>query len=37
MLWLIERSIKSVEVWANRMLRICGSFDANVDVANLLV
>jgi len=26
-----------VEALANRRLKVCGSFDANIDVANLLV
>jgi hypothetical protein len=35
-LWLIEGS-RSVEALATRRLKVCGSFDADVDVANLLV
>jgi hypothetical protein len=36
MLWPMENS-DFVEVLANRRLSACGSFDADVDVANLLV
>jgi len=36
MLWLIGHS-KSVEALANRTHEVCRSFDANIDVANLLV
>ena len=35
-LWLIEDS-RSVEALVTRKHYVCGSFDANVDIANLLV
>ena len=34
--WLVEGS-RSVEALASRRLEVCGSFDADIDVANLLV
>ena len=35
-LWLVEDS-RSMEALAGRRLKVCGSFDTDVDVANLLV